>query len=177
MVYMAKVFNERDNSMNAYELMDSKIVGAGEASARVRQWQANGEKVVFTNGCFDLIHRGHIDYLSKASALGDRLVIGLNSDASVYRLKGSPRPLQDEVSRSLILSALFFTDLVVLFEEDTPEKLIGQLIPDILVKGSDYKAEEIVGYDTVMRHGGRVVTLEFLEGYSTTLIERKIKSS
>jgi len=134
------------------------------------------KKLVFTNGVFDLLHLGHIDYLSKAKDLGDFLVVGVNSDASTRRLnKGNNRPITNQESRSTILAALLFVDAVVLFDEDTPYNLIQQIQPDVLVKGSDYKAEDIVGYDIVNAKGGRVVTIDFLEGYSTTAIEEKIK--
>lgn len=133
-----------------------------------------GKKTVFTNGCFDLIHLGHVDYLSKARDLGDLLVVGVNTDASVRRLKGQSRPLQDENSRAMVLAAFSFVDYVVLFDEDTPAELIKAVQPDILVKGADYKPENIVGYDTVTAKGGQVVTIEFIEGYSTTNIVKKI---
>jgi rfaE bifunctional protein, domain II len=141
----------------------------------VNQWKAKGEKVVFTNGCFDLLHLGHVDYLEKARALGDRLVIGLNTDASVSKFKGPERPLQDQVSRARILASLQFVDLVVYFNEDTPHDLISALIPNILVKGSDYLAENIVGADVVKKAGGEVKTIDFVSGYSTTRIVEKIK--
>ena len=153
-------------------LVREKIVTAGQLAAILRQhpeW-----KVVFTNGCFDLVHQGHIDYLSKARDLGDVLVVGLNTDASVRRLKGPRRPINDEYSRALLLASMLFVDYVVLFGEDTPYELIKTLQPDILVKGSDYKPEDIVGYDIVMAKGGRVETLDFLPGFSTTAIEQKI---
>ena len=132
------------------------------------------KKVVFTNGCFDLVHQGHIDYLSKARDLGDMLVVGLNTDASVRRLKGPRRPINDEHSRALLLASMVFVDYVVLFDEDTPYELIRAVQPDVLVKGSDYKPEDIVGYDIVTAKGGKVETLDFLPGFSTTAIECKI---
>ncbi len=135
------------------------------------------KKIVFTNGCFDLLHRGHIEYLSKAADFGDMLIIGLNTDASVSRLKGSHRPIQDESSRAHIMAALEFVDLVIYFDEDTPYDLIKIVQPDILVKGADYKAEDIVGYDIVTAKGGQVKTIEFLDGYSTSAIENKIKKA
>ena len=138
-------------------------------------WQFQGKKIVFTNGCFDIIHLGHIDYLSKAKDLGDLLVIGLNTDASVGRLKGENRPIQDEVSRAMVLASLGFVDAVVFFGEDTPYNLIKTTQPDILVKGADYKPEDIVGYDIVTKKGGEVVTISFLPGYSTSAIESKIR--
>ena len=137
-------------------------------------WQFQGKKIGFTNGCFDILHLGHIDYLSKAKDLGDLLIIGLNTDSSVRALKGKGRPIQVEVSRSMVLASLGFVDAVVFFGEETPYNLIKTTQPDILVKGADYKPEEIVGYDIVKNKGGKVVTIEFLEGYSTTAIELKI---
>jgi rfaE bifunctional protein nucleotidyltransferase chain/domain len=140
-------------------------------------WQQQGKKVVFTNGCFDLIHRGHVDYLAKAAGLGDKLIVALNSDASVSALKGPHRPIQDEQSRLLIMASFMFVDAVVLFAEPTPYELIKLIIPDILVKGSDYKPEDIVGYDVVTQHGGLVKTIDFLPGFSTSLIEKRIKAA
>lgn len=140
----------------------------------ISEWKNNGDKIVFTNGCFDIIHLGHIDYLSKAAEMGDKLVIGLNTDSSVEKLKGKNRPIQDEKSRANILAAMEFIDLVIYFDEDTPYNLINELKPDVLVKGSDYKKEDIVGYDIVTKNGGKVQTINFLPGYSTSLIEKKI---
>jgi rfaE bifunctional protein nucleotidyltransferase chain/domain len=140
-------------------------------------WRFQNKKTVFTNGCFDILHLGHIDYLSKARKLGDILIVGLNTDASVSALKGSHRPLQNEISRAIILTSLRFVDVVVFFGESTPLALIETTRPDILVKGADYKPAEIVGYDIVTSYGGNVVTIPFLEGYSTTAIEQKILNS
>jgi rfaE bifunctional protein nucleotidyltransferase chain/domain len=133
-------------------------------------WRFKNQKLVFTNGCFDIIHRGHVEYLAKAASLGDQLIIGLNTDASVKRLKGMTRPLQDENSRALVLASFSFISKVVLFDEDTPYELIKLIRPDILVKGGDYKAEEIVGYDIVKSNGGEVITIDLVEGHSTTSI-------
>jgi D-glycero-beta-D-manno-heptose 1-phosphate adenylyltransferase len=152
-----------------------KIVSWTEAKAQVNLWKQAGQKVVFTNGCFDLVHLGHVDYLEKARNLGDRLVLGLNSDNSVSRFKGPERPLQDENSRARVLAAMQFIDLVILFNEDTPLALITELIPNILVKGSDYLTENIVGADVVKKAGGEVKTIDFVQGYSTTRIVEKIK--
>lgn len=137
-------------------------------------WQFQGKKIVFTNGCFDILHLGHIDYLSKAADMGDLLIIGLNTDKSVSKIKGNSRPIQDEISRAMVLASLGFVDVVVFFGEDTPYNLIKITQPDILVKGADYKSEDIVGYDIVKNKGGEIVTIEFLEGYSTSAIEKKI---
>ncbi len=151
-----------------------KIVSAENAVEVVKQWQRENERVVFTNGCFDIVHRGHVEYLHKASQKGNRLVLGLNSDVSVRRIKGSSRPIVDEESRAIILAAFEFIDLVVLFDEDTPYELIKAVKPDVLVKGADYKAEDIVGYDIVTKKGGAVETITFVEGFSTTDIVDKI---
>ncbi|MDX9940616.1 MAG: D-glycero-beta-D-manno-heptose 1-phosphate adenylyltransferase [Bacteroidales bacterium] len=161
------------------EIIERKIVEAGDYESLSRQlsyWRFHGKKLVFTNGCFDILHLGHIDYLSKAAGLGDVLVIGLNSDASVSRLKGPERPVNDQRARAQVLASLFFVRGVVLFEEDTPYELIKIVQPDVLVKGSDYRSEDIVGYDVVKARNGQVVTLDFLEGYSTSSIIEKLRS-
>ena len=142
---------------------------------KVRHWKESGEIIVFTNGCFDILHAGHVKYLQIARDLGDALIVGLNSDASVNRLKGSRRPIVEESDRALVLGALEAIDVVVLFDEETPARLINMLIPDILVKGGDYRPQEIIGYDTVTRNGGRVVVIPFLEGRSTSSLIEKIK--
>jgi len=154
-----------------------KIKSLPDAKKKVAEWKSKGEKVVFTNGCFDLIHLGHVDYLEKARSLGDKLVLGLNTDDSVSRFKGPERPLQDEHSRARVLAGFQFIDLVVFFNEDTPLNLITELQPNILVKGSDYLAENIVGADVVKKGGGEVKTIDFVPGYSTTRIVEKIKKS
>jgi rfaE bifunctional protein nucleotidyltransferase chain/domain len=130
----------------------------------------------FTNGCFDLIHPGHVQYLADARALGDFLVVGLNSDASVARLKGPGRPLQDEAARAAVLLGLRSVDAVVRFDEDTPLELIGALQPDVLVKGGDYTPETVVGRDIVESRGGRLALIPFLPGHSTSSIEERIRS-
>lgn len=163
--------------MTRKERIQSKIIQLSLLKPMLAMWRFKGKKIVFTNGCFDLLHPGHIDYLSRARDLGDVLVIGLNSDASVQRIKGSSRPILDEKSRGLILAALSFTDAIILFDEDTPLELIRVVKPDILVKGGDYIAQNIVGYDIVTQNGGQVVILPFLEGFSTTSIEKKILSN
>jgi rfaE bifunctional protein nucleotidyltransferase chain/domain len=152
-----------------------KIVTLSEARSKVSEWQQAGNRVVFTNGCFDLLHLGHVDYLEKARMLGDKLVIGLNTDDSVSRFKGPERPLQDQISRARVLAAMQFVDLVVFFNEDTPLNLISALLPNILVKGSDYLADNIVGADVVKKNGGTVKTIDFVPGYSTSRIVEKIK--
>ena len=134
-------------------------------------------KVVFTNGCFELLHPGHVEYLTQARALGDVLVVGLNSDASVRRLKGAGRPLVDEADRAAVLAGLRSVDAVTLFDEDTPLELISALLPDVLVKGGDYDLDEIVGREAVERAGGEVRVLPFVEGYSTTEIMTRLKET
>ncbi|MBO6027201.1 MAG: D-glycero-beta-D-manno-heptose 1-phosphate adenylyltransferase [Bacteroidales bacterium] len=154
--------------MDSLQLIKNKISNRSSLTSHLSQWRAQGLKVVFTNGCFDLLHRGHVEYLAKAADMGDVLVVGLNTDASVRRLKGEGRPVNDENARALVLAALSFVDAVVLFDEDTPYELIKAVRPDVLVKGADYKPEEIVGYDIVTSYGGRVETIDLVEGYSTT---------
>ncbi len=164
--------------MNVLNNISKKIyTDAAQMQSRLAVWEFKGRKVVFTNGCFDILHLGHIDYLAKAADMGDKLVIGLNTDASVSRIKGPHRPITDQHSRAMLLASLSFVSAVVLFDEDTPYELISAVKPDILVKGADYKPEDIVGYDIVTAKGGTVETLEYLEGYSTSAIEERIKNS
>ncbi len=139
-----------------------------------QQLKDHNKKVVFTNGCFDLIHAGHVDYLSKAKAFGDVMVVGLNSDSSVMRIKGSKRPILDETERSFIISNLKPVDYVVMFDEDTPKLLIEELLPDVLVKGADWEIENIVGKDVVLANGGEVKTIEFVNDQSTSKIIKTI---
>jgi D-beta-D-heptose 7-phosphate kinase/D-beta-D-heptose 1-phosphate adenosyltransferase len=141
----------------------------------INKIKAERKKIVFTNGCFDLLHVGHIRYLSQAKKLGDFLIIGLNSDSSVKELKGEDRPINSFEDRATLLSAIESVDLVIMFEEQTPENLIKNIVPDILVKGGDYNIEDIVGYQTVIQNGGQVKTLSFYEGYSSTNYINKIK--
>lgn len=154
-----------------------KIKDLAAAKAQVAEWKRQGKRVVFTNGCFDLLHLGHVDYLEKARNLGDVLVVGLNTDDSVSRFKGPQRPIQDERSRARVMAALQSVNLVVYFNEDTPLKLISELVPQVLVKGSDYLAENIVGADVVKNAGGVVKTIDFVPGYSTTRLVEKIKTT
>ncbi len=141
----------------------------------LKGWKTQNRKLVFTNGCFDLIHRGHIDSLSQCAAFGDKLIVGLNSDDSVRRLKGSERPLIDQESRATVLAALQMVDAVIYFDEDTPYNLIEKIRPDVLVKGEEYAIEEIAGHDVVLAHGGKVERLALTEGYSTSALIEKIK--
>ena len=156
------------------EIIKSKLFALDPLLQAIKVWRAEGKKIVFTNGCFDLLHLGHIDYLAKAADLGDILIVGLNTDNSVKTLKGKDRPINDERSRTILLAALSFVDAVILFDERTPYNLIKSVEPDILVKGSDYKTEEIAGHEVVQAKGGKVITIDLLPGYSTTLIEDKI---
>lgn len=155
--------------------MKEKIKSSVEVERIVRKLRTLGRRVVFTNGCFDILHVGHVDYLARARSLGDVLVIGLNSDVSVRRLKGKGRPLNKQGDRAKILASLYFTDYITIFNEATPEKLIKKLKPDILVKGGDWKVSDIAGGSFVKSHGGRVVSLPFVRGYSTTSLIKKIK--
>ncbi|PVX52085.1 rfaE bifunctional protein nucleotidyltransferase chain/domain [Balneicella halophila] len=158
--------------------LQAKIFDSSEsAKSIVKGWKSNDKKIVFTNGCFDILHQGHVVYLAKAASLGDKLIVGLNTDASVKRLKGENRPLNGERERAIILAALGFVDLVVFFEDDTPYELIKELKPNILTKGADYNPKNIVGYDIVMENGGSVETIALEEGFSTTNIIEKIRKT
>ena len=154
----------------------NKIQDPERLKSQVTNWQKEGKKVVFTNGVFDLLHIGHITYMAKASELGDKLIIGLNADSSVKRIKGEGRPVNDQNNRAALLAALFFVDAVVVFEDDTPLNLISELMPDILVKGADYSVENIVGAKEVIANGVEVKTINFVEGYSSTSIIEKIRN-
>jgi rfaE bifunctional protein nucleotidyltransferase chain/domain len=157
------------------ESVQDKIIGR-EALARLcAGWKVKGQKVVFTNGCFDILHPGHIQLLLQAAELGDKLVLGLNTDASVKRLKGEGRPVNDEQSRVLIMAAQLYVDAVTLFDEDTPLELIQAIHPDVIVKGGDYTPETVVGNDYVTSYGGQVVIVPTVEGFSTTSIINRMK--
>ncbi|MDD3875005.1 MAG: D-glycero-beta-D-manno-heptose 1-phosphate adenylyltransferase [Bacteroidales bacterium] len=163
--------------MSNTQIIQNKILSAACLKKEVRRWKSENKKIVFTNGCFDILHVGHVDYLSKAAELGNLLIIGLNSDSSVRRIKGEKRPINEEQSRAFLLASLFFVDAVVVFEEDTPIELIKTIMPDILVKGNDYSEDEIVGSKEVKANGGKIVTFELVKGFSTTAIENKIKNA
>lgn len=163
--------------MNKLDIIESKIYTPETLKKAIALWRFADKKIVFTNGCFDLLHLGHIDYLSKAADMGSILIVGLNTDASVSRLKGANRPLNNENSRLHILASLFFINGVILFDEPTPYELIKMVAPDILVKGGDYNVEAIVGYDIVKENGGETRTIPFVPGYSTSAIEQKIIDS
>jgi rfaE bifunctional protein nucleotidyltransferase chain/domain len=156
--------------MLTFDDITRKLITAEEAGKMLTENYREKNRIVFTNGCFDIIHRGHVYYLSKARELGDLLIIGLNSDESVSRLKGKGRPINPQMARAEVLGALGMVDYIILFEEDTPLNLINSIKPDLLVKGGDYNVKEIVGYSEVTSSGGKVVTIPILEGYSTTSI-------
>ncbi|CAN5460755.1 D-glycero-beta-D-manno-heptose 1-phosphate adenylyltransferase [soil metagenome] len=156
-------------------MVKNKIYLLENLLQEVEQWKQQNFTIVFTNGCFDILHLGHVDYLEKARNLGDKLIIGLNSDNSIKRIKGAGRPIISEDSRAKVLASLMFVDAVILFNEDTPYELIKAIKPDILIKGNDYGIENIVGGDFVISNGGKVCTIDLVPGYSTTRIVNKIK--
>ncbi len=163
--------------MNKLEVLQSRVITKERLAHELMQWRFKNKTIVFTNGVFDLLHRGHVTYLAQAAELGDVLILGINSDASAKKLnKGSTRPLQDEQSRALIVASMHLVTNVVIFDEETPAELIKLVKPDILVKGGDWKPEQIVGYDTVKAYGGQVLSINFVPGFSTTGIEQKIKN-
>ena len=155
--------------------LSDKIIPGTKIADISSKLHESARKIVFTNGCFDIIHAGHVTYLAQAKALGDVLILGLNSDASVKRLKGDNRPINNEQDRALVLAALSSVDYVLIFEEDTPLELIKLVQPDILVKGGDWQPSEIVGSDLVLARGGKVLSLKFVEGLSTTGILQKLR--
>jgi len=154
-----------------------KIFKINQLWINLNNWRASGLKIVFTNGCFDIIHRGHIEYLLKAKSFGDILIVGLNSDSSVKKLKGNKRPVIGEADRAFILSNIIAVDGVIIFSEETPIQLISKVLPDILVKGGDYLIGNIVGKDIVEKNGGKIITVPFIKGKSTTSILNKICNS
>lgn len=154
-----------------------KIVNRSALKSMLADWKAKGDSIVFTNGCFDLLHPGHVDLLERAAALGDHLIVALNTDQSVKRLKGSSRPFYQEKMRAKMLAALQLVDAVILFEEDTPEALVKLILPDILVKGGDYHISNIAGANHVLSNGGKVEALPLLEGFSTTQLIKQIKQT
>ena len=163
--------------MKALDVIKNKILTKEELIKKSALWRFKSNSIGFTNGCFDILHQGHIDYLSKAADKANRLIVGVNSDDSVRSLqKGPERPIQDEWSRAMLIASLHFVDAVVIFNEETPFELIKAVQPEVLVKGSDYQLEEIVGHDIVLKSGGQVERIDFLEGFSTSGIINKIKS-
>jgi len=161
--------------MRKADIIETRICNIHQAVHRINQWRVTGKTVAFTNGVFDILHRGHIYSLSQTAAEADYLVVGINSDASTKRLKGDSRPINDEQSRALVMASLLMVDMVVIFEEDTPLNLITTLQPDVLVKGGDYTLEQIVGAKEVMAAGGKVIINPIVEGFSTTGIIAKMK--
>ncbi|GAB4022427.1 D-glycero-beta-D-manno-heptose 1-phosphate adenylyltransferase [Spirosoma koreense] len=158
-------------------MTESKILTREQTIAQADRWRAEGRQIVFTNGCFDIVHLGHIDYLEKARHLGDKLILGLNTDTSVSCVKGPLRPVVNEYARARLMAAFEFVDAVTLFDEPTPIELIEAIRPNILVKGNDYTVATIVGADFVLAHGGRVETIALVPGYSTTKLIERIKQS
>jgi len=156
-------------------MTESKILSREGAVEQAARWRAEGQRLVFTNGCFDIVHLGHIDYLEKARQLGDKLILGLNTDASVSCIKGPLRPVVNEYARARLMAALAFVDAVTLFGEPTPLELIHAIRPTILVKGDDYTVDTIVGADFVLQNGGSVQTIPLVKGYSTTALIEKIR--
>lgn len=159
--------------MSIINNIQSKLVTQSQLDSVLSVWRFKNQKVVFTNGCFDVLHRGHVEYLAQAAQLGTKLIIGLNTDTSVSRIKGPNRPINDQNSRAMVLGSLFFVDAIVFFDDDTPLNLIKQVMPNFLVKGADYKIEDIVGYNEVTSNGGQVVTISFVDGFSSTSIIKK----
>ncbi|MBX7043534.1 MAG: D-glycero-beta-D-manno-heptose 1-phosphate adenylyltransferase [Ignavibacteria bacterium] len=153
------------------------VVERRSIASFAEELRSSGKKIVFTNGCFDILHRGHAEYLAEARSLGDALIVAVNSDSSVKRLKGEGRPVNTEDDRAFMINALKPVDAVVIFSEDTPYEVISEIVPDVLVKGGDWKEEDIVGYDIVKKNGGLVKSLKFVDSYSTTSIINKISSA
>lgn len=163
--------------MKRADLIPLKIISREQAAQQVKQWKAKGKKVAFTNGVFDILHPGHIFSLSEAAKEGDYLVVGLNADASVKRLKGETRPVNNQDARAILMASLLMVDAVVIFEEDTPLELITAILPDVIVKGGDYTSEQVAGGKEVIAAGGKVVINPILEGYSTTGLIAKMKEN
>ena len=161
--------------MKNLQNIKSKIFSLSDLKTQSDKWKQDGDKIVFTNGCFDLVHRGHVEVLANTADLGDRLIIGLNSDVSILKIKGKNRPIIDENSRAILLASLQFVDAIVLFSEDTPKQLIETIVPNVLAKGGDYKIEEIAGHEIVLQNEGEVILVPFIDGFSTTNIVDKIK--
>ena len=162
--------------MTNLDYIKSKFYNKESIINQLNIWSSANKKIIFTNGCFDILHKGHVEYLAKSKDLGDILIIGLNSDKSVKKLKGESRPINNQNSRALLLSSLLFVDAVICFDEDTPLNLIEIIKPDILVKGGDYEKEDIIGYDFVIEIGGEVKIIDLVEGYSTTNIIKKSRN-
>jgi len=170
-------FYQKEKVMSHLNTINNKIYNLKDLKSQVGKWKQAGNEVVFTNGCFDIIHKGHIEVLARSADLGDKLIVGLNSNQSIQKLKGEDRPIIDEESRAILLAALSFVDAIILFSEETPLKLINTLLPDILAKGGDYEIKTIVGHKIVQENGGKVKLVPFLDGFSSTTIIDKIKNS
>jgi D-beta-D-heptose 7-phosphate kinase/D-beta-D-heptose 1-phosphate adenosyltransferase len=162
--------------MRKPEIIDTKVLSLPDAVRRVQQWRVYNKTIAFTNGCFDILHRGHIYSLSAAAREADYLIVGLNSDSSAKQLKGAGRPINDQQARAIVLASLIMVDMVVIFDEETPLELIKALMPDVLVKGGDYTEEQIAGAKEVKANGGRIVINSVVEGFSTTSIINKINA-
>ena len=163
--------------MSHLKKINTKIFSLEGLSAQVSTWKKEKQKIVFTNGCFDVIHRGHIEVLARTADLADKLIVGLNSDSSIQKLKGQGRPIIDENSRATLLAALSFVDAIILFTQETPLNLIRNLRPDVLAKGGDYAINTIIGHEIVQKNGGEVILIPFVDGFSSTNIIDKIKNS
>ena len=163
--------------MHNLENIKSKIYSLLSLKIKSEKWKSTGDKVVFTNGCFDVIHQGHIEVLARTADLGTKLIVGLNSDSSIQKLKGEKRPIIQQQSRAILLASFSFVDAVILFSEDTPINLISTLLPDVLAKGGDYEAKNIVGHEIVQKNGGEVILVPFIDGFSSTAIIEKIRNS
>lgn len=163
--------------MKVFNSLSQKILTPGELSYRIAQWRVLGKSIAFTNGCFDILHAGHIASLTEAANHADYLIVGLNNDASVKGLKGTGRPVNDEQSRARVMASLSMIDAVVLFAEPTPLQLIRSILPDVLIKGGDYKIDDIAGAKEVMEAGGKVIINPILEGFSTSSIIQKLKTA
>jgi rfaE bifunctional protein nucleotidyltransferase chain/domain len=163
--------------MEYLQVIQNKIINQADLSKLVANYRLKNQTIVFTNGCFDLLHLGHVTYLAQSASLGNRLIVGINSDHSVQKLKGTHRPIQDEKSRSMIMASMHVVSAVIIFNDDTPLELIKMIQPDFLVKGGDWEPAKIVGSQEVLSYGGQVKSIPFIDGFSTTAIEAKIKSN
>ena len=161
--------------MRRPEIIETKILSKADAIMRINQWKVHNKTIAFTNGCFDILHRGHIYSLSQAAREADYLIVGLNSDSSTKQLKGPGRPINDQQARAVVLASLLMVDMVVIFDEETPLELIKAIMPDVLVKGGDYTEDQVAGAKEVKANGGRVVLNPIVEGFSTTSIIEKMK--
>ena len=162
--------------MKKNSALDNKLLSSKNIQKQINIWRQKNEKIVFTNGCFDILHKGHLDLLCLAANHGSKLIVAVNSDKSIKRLKGEERPIINEATRARILAYFNFIDAVIIFSQETPYQLIKEIKPDILVKGGDYKKEDIVGYDIVKENNGEVIIFPFINGYSSTNIIEKIKN-